>query len=178
MKIRVSRDMRHYIPNSVYQQGPFIPRFKQVGDITVDLQSELLYQAVRQPTRRAITIVGDTMATPSVGRYFATFLAQHVHMKSHDSLLYVYCDDAVPDEWTSVVHAPEMRRQDKPCALLISMGQTLSEVQRERARDIMAKWEVPTIIQCSGHNPVEIAHALYKPCHRAFYLTAFKPIQI
>lgn len=178
MKIRVSQDMRYYVPGSVFQQGPFVPRFKAVGIATPEVQSELLHRAVVRPREKAITIIGDTLGSPLPGRYLAVFLAQQVNAKSNDSPLYVYCDDAVPDEWTSVVRAPEMFRQDRPCVLIISMGRTMTPVQRERARDIMAKWDVPTIIQCSSHTPLEIAAALYKPCHRPLYLTAVKPVQI
>lgn len=169
--------MRHYVPGYVFQQGAFTPIFKSIGICSPGMQEQMLHQILHPAS--FVCCVGDTFGDPKTGRYFAVWLASIFNRRSRSATpLYVSCDHQEPDEFTGVVYAPELKRIDAPCVTIISLGFTITDVQAERARDIIAKFDVPVIIQCSSHDPISIAQRLHKPCNFAFYLTGAKAITV
>lgn len=178
MKVHVdAKVMHHYVPGYVFQQGPFIPAFRDLPNCDAEIQASFVHGIL--PGRHYLACVGDTFGDPKGGRYFATWLAQRINKRSPSTTpFYVYCDDAQADEYTGVVPAAERRHHDMPSVVIISFGSTITDVQAERARDVIARFQVPTILQCSGVSPLEIAIRIQKPCHFPFYLTGARTYEI
>lgn len=178
MKIALDQKvMHHYIPGSVFQQGVFSAIFRDLPNCSSEVQRDLVNGIL--PGRQYIACVGDTFSDAKHGRYFAAWLALRINARSRSATpLYVHCDDAVPDEFTGVVSAPERNRQDSPCVSIISFGTSMTDVQVERARDVIAKFDAPVILQCANTSPLEIARRLQKPCHYPFYLTGARTHEV
>lgn len=162
--------MRHYVPGRVFQQGAFHLAFRDLPNCDAATQADLVHGIV--PHSPYIACVGDTYADARHGLYFASWLLQRLVVRTKsETPLFVLCDDSKPDELTGVVPAPERRREDTPCGVVVSFGTTITDAQAERARDVIARFEVPIILQCAGMSPLTIAQRLFKPCHFPFYLT-------
>jgi hypothetical protein len=171
--IEVSKHMGHYVPGSVFKQPPFKPVFQSLGiDISADDQAVMFHKLMLSRMRdRQVICVGSTTTDSKKSLYFAAYLLEQANQKSNNLPLYVYCDDAKADEFTGMWPQIELKREDEPCAVLIACGSTMTDCQRERARDIMSRFPcVPHIVQCAGLDPITIANKLFKPCHSAFYL--------
>lgn len=160
-KIEVDRNLLRYcVPQSVWRQPPFkLP----------DPDGQIEYNVRRWYVRKA-KVFALTAADELRVEYGAAFLVMASLLSDpHHEIWWMRIEDQKLTRYTGQFKDPKpwpKNEADPTIVVHTQLGPTLTAVQTESVRDLIARWPQAQHLVCGhGTEPVDLAHALMIPIY-------------